>query len=111
MNGENIRPGDVLVIKTAEEMLSDGGRCDYNGGIELPDGYYFHKDMRHLCGKSIVVEDVVERGGYWKVIPDRMEILFDGDGSYWVLTAEMLKPFVKEIEAFANNDLDSLLGF
>lgn len=111
MNGKDIRPGDILVIKTTEEMLDDGGRHDDVGGIELPDSYYFHKNMKHLCGESIVVEDVVDRGRYWKVIPERMEILFDGDHSYWVLTAEMLKPFTKEIEAFANNDLDSLLGF
>ena len=110
MRGEDIHVGDVLVVKTMEEMIEDGGVVR-DDGLSLPDSVFFNGKMKYLCGQTIVVDSYMDYDNYCFVYPEDGDLLYMDNPIGWCLSAEMLKPFVKEMSAFADNDLDKLLGF
>lgn len=111
MRAEDIRYGDVLVVKTMEEMIADGGIVK-NDGICLPDEVFFDNKMKYLCGQTIIVDRCFKTDTYCIVYPQDTDLLYTDNPIGWCLSGEMLKPCseMKEITPFSENEIGVLLG-
>jgi len=87
--------GDVVRVRTREELLAHGGIQLAGRHIEMPDGMHMVSQMFGLCGKTVTIHHVVESSyaSYYT--------LEEGDGYSWsdALFSQTNKTILKELYA------------
>lgn len=95
-------PGDVVRIRSYEDMEYEYGPSDY--GISCPDEILFSMDMKYLCGREYVIEEIAPYAFY-----DQCEVVrFEGveakhgcSVDEWVITTCMIElvaqPVITEV--------------
>ena len=110
--------GDLVVVKTVEEMIEDGGSVvmddirwgAYKGDILFSsDGPYFsiYRNMDEFCGYSFAVKQVNDDGSYHLSDP----LGFFEEVDKWYFIDQMLKPEIqKKDDEFFPEDMDDFLS-
>lgn len=78
MNVDDLSVGDVVVIRSWEDMEAEFG-LTRSGNI--PCEFTFTKDMRYLCGRELVVRSIYDRS--IRFVDNREE--------NWSISADMLE--------------------
>lgn len=104
MKDEDIHVGDVVRIRSFEDMKSEFG-IDEDGDIHGGCSAWFYNEMKPLCGKVFTVSEF-EYDEYHSV-----EGIEDcDDGTQWSISAWMLEPYNddKDIDVASDEELNLL---
>lgn len=106
MKDEDIHVGDVLRIRSFEDMKSEFG-VGQDGYIYGGHGVWFGDEMEALCGNVFTVSEFSDEE-YRSIegVEDR------DDGTHWCICAWMLEPFndTDELEPASDDDFDVLFS-
>lgn len=106
MKDEDIHVGDVLRIRSFEDMKSEFG-VGQDGYIHGGYGAWFGDGMEALCGSVFTVTEFSDRE-----YRSSEGIEDCDDGTHWSISAWMLEPFndTDELEPASDDDFDVLFS-
>lgn len=94
-----LHKGDIVKIREWDDMAAQYGVSKF-GDIYLENSpYFFDRDMRHLCGQYIIVDDVDSRGVFHYTDKEYTE--------RWGITKQMVEPVTES----TTYDMGSIDGF
>ena len=97
MKDEDIHVGDVLRIRSFEDMKSEFG-VGQDGYIHGGYGAWFGDEMEALCGNVFTVSELND-GGYGSIEYRSVEGVENcDDGAHWGICAWMLEPYEEDTE-------------
>ena len=100
MKDNEIHIGDVLQIRSFEDMKSEFGFEDFgleDGWIIGKDGVCFTKEMIYLCGSVFTVSKITQKDNrYYYRSVEGIEI--KAFGHPWFIAAWMLEPYSDDTE-------------
>lgn len=104
MKDEDIHVGDVVRIRSFEDMKSEFG-VDQHGHIHGDYNVWFGDGMKALCGSVFTVTEY--RNGEYRSVEGIEDC---DDGSNWSISAWMLEPYNddKDIDVASDEELNLL---
>lgn len=111
-NWETFSVGDMVVVKSWEEMEAESGLHSKN---VIGTAYVFPRDMAKFCGKTATVVDYQEAGwvDHDKEGIQELVLKFDDptiDIGDWHFTADMVKRYEEPEEIFVEDVTKLLFG-
>ena len=87
MEPYEVKPGMSVTVKSIDELTAEFG------SPEDTPGYFHSTKMRYLCGMTFELPEKLPKQINSGTVLTSVKGEID-DGSYWVLTAAMLKPAI-----------------
>ena len=112
----HIQVGDVVQIKTLEELFDEFGGYDEDNLIKEEDsGLHagFNKDMEHMCGQVFTILSISAKENYvvFRSV-ENIEAAPRRFSGHWIISDSMIKPYEESSDTGVSEEdfLNVLLG-